>query len=60
MDTVRILLCHLLKLPPEAYWQLKLDNASLSSVQIRPAGNTLVSLNDSRDLQAEGEEDEFG
>ena len=35
MDTVRILLCHLLKLPPEAYWQLKLDNASMPSVQIR-------------------------
>ena len=57
--TLRILLRYLLGLPPEAYWQFKIDNASLSHVQIRPTGNTLVSLNDIRHLQSEGEEVEF-
>lgn len=57
--TLRVLLCHLLGLPPEAFWQLKLYNASISTVQISPAGNTLISLNDTDHLQTEEEGDEF-
>lgn len=53
--TLRILLRHLLGLMPESYWEIKLDNASLSYLQICPAENTLVSLNDTRHLQVEGE-----
>lgn len=57
--TLRILLRHLLGLPPEAYWQFKIDNASLSHVQINPVGNTLISINDTRHLEARREADEF-
>jgi broad specificity phosphatase PhoE len=49
--TLRILLRYLLRLAPESYWQIKLYNASLSYVQIRPDGNRLVLLNDTQHLR---------
>lgn len=48
--TLRILLTHLLQLPPQAFWQMKLDNAGLSLLELCPAGNSLISLNDTRHL----------
>ncbi|MFN2143580.1 MAG: alpha-ribazole phosphatase [Candidatus Promineifilaceae bacterium] len=48
--TLRILLRHLLALPPEAFWQFKIENASLSTVQISAAGNILVRMNDTGHL----------
>jgi alpha-ribazole phosphatase len=48
--TLRILLRQLLGLTPDSYWQIKLDNASLSYLEICPAGNQLVLLNDTRHL----------
>ncbi len=51
--TLRVLLSHLLQLPPESFWELKLDNASLSSVQINHAGIVLDSLNDVQHLQTD-------
>ena len=51
--TLRILLRYLLELTPESYWEIKLDNAGLSHLQICADGNTLVSLNDTRHLQTE-------
>lgn len=57
--TLRILLSHLLQLPPQSFWQLELDNASLSTIKINQTGNTLISLNDTQHLQIEGEENEF-
>jgi probable phosphoglycerate mutase len=57
--TLRILLRHLLGLPPEAYWQFKIGNASLSRLRITPAGSTLVAMNDTRHLEAGRGEGEF-
>jgi probable phosphoglycerate mutase len=51
--TLRILLRHLLGLTPESYWQIKLDNASLSYLQICQAGNKIISINDTRHLKVD-------
>jgi alpha-ribazole phosphatase len=48
--SLQLLLCHLLDLPPTAYWQFRLDHASLTHIQIYPAGAILISLNDTYHL----------
>jgi len=48
--TLRILLRYLLGLPPDAYWQFKIENASISTVQISAVGNRLVRMNDTGHL----------
>ena len=48
--SLRVLLRHLLHLPQEAFWQIELDNGSLSEVRITPDGAELVTLNDTRHL----------
>lgn len=48
--SLQLLLCHLLDLPLTAYWQFKFDQASLSHIQVYPAGAILMSLNDTHHL----------
>lgn len=50
--SLRILLSHLLQLPPESFWQIKLGNASLSRIRITRTKVTLDQLNDVRHLPA--------
>lgn len=49
--SLKLLLCQLLGLPLTAYWQFKLDHASLSHIQIYPPGAILMSLNETHHLQ---------
>ncbi|MCL5075761.1 MAG: histidine phosphatase family protein [Chloroflexi bacterium] len=48
---LRLLLCRLLGLPSGSYWQLRLDYASLSIVDIYPEGAILSLLNDTCHLR---------
>lgn len=54
--TLRILLSHLLGLPPESFWRIKLGNASLSRLHCNHANITLDALNDMQHLWADTED----
>jgi alpha-ribazole phosphatase len=43
---LRVLICHFLGIGMEHWWQIHLDTASLSIVDIQPKGNVIVRLND--------------
>jgi len=51
---LKILLCQVLGLPPERYWQIQLSPASLSEIWIYPEGGSLNLLNDACHLREEG------
>jgi len=53
--TLSFFLKDLLGLSTEAYWQLKLGNASLSRLRIDAAGATALLLNDMRHLENNGD-----
>jgi broad specificity phosphatase PhoE len=48
---LQTLLCLALGLPPERFWQLQLDNASLADLRIYPEGAILNLFNDTCHLQ---------
>lgn len=50
--TLRILLSYLLYLPPESFWQIRLDNAGLSRLRVNHTEVTLDILNDVSHLGA--------
>jgi len=43
---IRVILCHLLHLPYDVYWRLRVDNGSLTAVDVYPDGAILTYLND--------------
>jgi broad specificity phosphatase PhoE len=51
---LKVLLCQVLGLPPERYWQIQLSTASLSEVWIYPEGGSINLLNDTCHLGKEG------
>jgi alpha-ribazole phosphatase len=50
---MKILLCLVLGLPPERYWQIQISPASLSEIWIYPEGGSLNLLNDACHLREE-------
>ena len=52
--TLKILLCLVLGLPPERYWQIQLSFASLTEIWFYPEGGSLNLLNDTCHLVEEG------
>ncbi len=50
---LKILLCLVLGLPPEKYWQIQLSTASLSEIWVYPEGGSLNLLNDACHLEEE-------
>jgi len=50
--SLRSLMCHLLGISPERWWQFRLDLASLSILETYPAGAILNLLNDVSHLRA--------
>jgi alpha-ribazole phosphatase len=51
---LKVLLCLVLGLPPERYWQIQLSTASLSEIWVYPEGGSLNLLNDACHLKEEG------
>jgi len=51
---LRVLLCSLLGIDQEHWWQLRFDNASLSVVETYPRGAILMLHNDLSHLRADG------
>ena len=52
--TLKILLCLVLGLPPQRYWQIQLSAASLSEIWVFSEGGSLNLLNDTCHLRGEG------
>lgn len=57
LGSIRMLLCHLLGIPWQHWWQFQLDNASVSTLETHPHGlkpeerrSMLISLNDTSHL----------
>ena len=50
---LKILVCLVLGLPPERYWQIQLSPASLSEIWVYPEGGSLDFLNDTCHLREE-------
>jgi len=50
---LKVLLCLVLDLPPERYWQIQLSPASLSEIWIYPEGGSINLLNDVCHLKEE-------
>lgn len=49
---LQVLLCQVLGLSPDMYWQFRLEPASLSEVRLYPQGATINFLNDTCHLEA--------
>lgn len=49
---LRVLLCMVLDLPPDAFWRFRFELASLSQVNVCESGSTLNTLNDTAHLRA--------
>lgn len=49
--SLQVLLCLALGLPPQARWQLRLEPASLSELDLYPQGAVLARLNDTHHLR---------
>jgi broad specificity phosphatase PhoE len=49
---IKVLICHLLNISMEHWWQLRVDTASLSIVDLTARGAMLVRLNDVAHLNA--------
>jgi broad specificity phosphatase PhoE len=50
-DSVQLVLCLALRLPPHARWQFRLEPASLSELDLHPQGAVLVRLSDTHHLR---------
>lgn len=53
--SLRMMVCRLLGLPPEKYWQFRLDNASLSEILLYDSGAILTKFNETAHLGFVGE-----
>ncbi len=49
--SLQLLIAHSLGVPPEKFWQFRLSNASLSEINLHPAGAILNLLNDTCHLE---------
>lgn len=52
--TLRLIICNLIDISPEHWWQVKIDFASLSIVENYPQGTVLSLLNDVSHLETRG------
>ncbi len=54
--TLRLLMCRLLGIAPEHYWQFRIDNASLSTIETYPRGAVMSLFNDTSHLRERKEQ----
>jgi alpha-ribazole phosphatase len=48
---IKVLICQALSLPPTAFWQFRLEHATLSALSLYPQGGILELLNDACHLE---------